>query len=171
MDPKHVVMYREKGRFAGWPANYGLWHWGDEIVVGFTGCTHLSRAGFHARDETQPAVPMQSRSLDGGYTWQTVPIPADSPGGRGFSADEHMLAELRVATALEAGLAVLPAACPGGLDFSHPDFGLMCARTGLGTGTSAWFYTTHDRAHSWQGPYALPSFALAGVEARNRCLD
>ena len=33
---EHIEIYREKGRYAGWPANYGIWSWGDEIVVGFT---------------------------------------------------------------------------------------------------------------------------------------
>ncbi len=30
-----VVVYKEAGRFAGWPANHGIWSWGNEIVVGF----------------------------------------------------------------------------------------------------------------------------------------
>ena len=33
---RHVVVYREEGRFAGWPANHGIWAWGDEILVGFS---------------------------------------------------------------------------------------------------------------------------------------
>jgi len=32
---KNVVVYQEPGRFGGWPANNGIWAWGDEIVVGF----------------------------------------------------------------------------------------------------------------------------------------
>src|SRR5260370_31746083 len=32
----HVVVYGEKGRFGGWPANHGIWSWGDEILVGFS---------------------------------------------------------------------------------------------------------------------------------------
>ena len=32
----HVTVYREKGRYGGWPANYGVWSWGDEILVGFS---------------------------------------------------------------------------------------------------------------------------------------
>ena len=33
----HVTVYREAGRYARWPANNGVWIWGDEIVVGFHG--------------------------------------------------------------------------------------------------------------------------------------
>jgi hypothetical protein len=42
----------------------------------------------------------------------------------------------------------------------------MCARTGLGAGTRAWFYTSTDRCHTWEGPWHLPNFGLAGIEAR-----
>ena len=38
--PRQVIIFREPGRFAGWPANYGMWHWDDELVVGFTLGTH-----------------------------------------------------------------------------------------------------------------------------------
>ena len=38
---KHVEVYNEPGRFAGWPANNGIWSWDDEIVVG----TLITRAG------------------------------------------------------------------------------------------------------------------------------
>ena len=77
-----------------------------------------------------------------------------------------MLPDLRVAKAIELNLEPLPRPCPGGIDFTHPDFALMCARTGLGTGTQAWFYVSSDRAHTWQGPYSLPLFGQPGIEAR-----
>ncbi len=166
MHKEHVVVYREEGKFAGWPANYGMWAWGNELVVSFTECTFQAKAGFHARTEELPAYPLQSRSLDGGRTWQTIRTPAPSPGGRGFSADEHMNEDLTVARAIQLGQGPLPAPCPGGINFTHPDFALMCARTGLGGGTLAWFYTSTDRAHSWQGPYAFPLFGQTGIEAR-----
>ena len=28
------VVYKQTGHFAGWPANYGIWSWGNEILVG-----------------------------------------------------------------------------------------------------------------------------------------
>ena len=33
---ENVIVYREPGRYGGWPANQGLWQWGDELVAGFT---------------------------------------------------------------------------------------------------------------------------------------
>jgi hypothetical protein len=166
MEKQHVIVYREEGKFAGWPANYGMWRWGNEIVVSFTQCTFMAHAGFHARTEELPAQILQSRSLDGGLTWETVRSPAPSPDNRAFSADEHMVPDLWVARAIELGLEPLPRPCPGGIDFTHPDFAMMCSRTGLGGGTKAWFYTSTDRAKTWQGPYSLPMFGQTGIEAR-----
>ncbi len=36
MKAEHVEVYRQPGRFADWPANYGIWSWGNEIAVSFT---------------------------------------------------------------------------------------------------------------------------------------
>jgi len=32
---RNVIVYKQQDRFAGWPANNGIWSWGNEIVVGF----------------------------------------------------------------------------------------------------------------------------------------
>jgi len=163
---QHVTIYREEGRYAGWPANYGIWSWDNEIVVGFTLGYHKTEGGFHARDKDQPFIAMQARSLDGGRTWQAQATPCRTPGNRGLSADEHMRPDLGVAQALESGMENAPVDCPGGVDFTHPDFALMCARTGLGAGTVSWFYTSYDRCRMWDGPFSLPTFGQAGIEAR-----
>ena len=163
----NVTIYREPGRFAGWPANYGIWAWGDEIVVGFTLGHSDPAGGFHARDKSRPFVATQARSLDGGETWTIEGTPWPTPGNRGvLSADEHVNPDLSAAQAIAQGLENLPGPCPGDVDFTHPDFALMCARTGLGTGATGWFYTSTDRCHTWQGPYSLPLFDQAGIEAR-----
>ena len=161
---QHVVIYREPGRYAGWPANYGIWSWGDEIVVGFTLGYHDTGGGFHARDRSRPFAGMQARSLDGGVTWTAGPTPCRTPGGRGLSADEHMTPGLRVGEALGAEDRI--PGSPGGFDFSHPDFALMCAKTGLNAGTVSFFYISTDRCASWRGPFGLPMYSPTGVEAR-----
>lgn len=159
-----VTIYREANRYAGWPANYGIWGWGNEIVLGFT-LGHL-KAGvpFHARDKDQPFVTMQARSLNGGESWEVGPFPGRTPGGSGLSADEHMNPQLWVANALEGKDA--PVDCPGGINFTHPDFALMCARTNLRAGAKSWFYVSYDRCKSWEGPYWLPMFGQTGIAAR-----
>ncbi|MDA0709992.1 MAG: sialidase family protein [bacterium] len=164
MDVRHVEVFREKGRFAGWPANYGIWAWGDEIVVGFTVGYTDPEGGFHARDKTRPFVNRQARSLDGGETWDVIPIPGKTPGGRGLSADEHMNEGLWVSEVLEG--ADGPLDCPGQVDFTHPDFALMCAKTGLRPGVRSFWYYSTDRCRSWQGPFWLPTWGLTGIAAR-----
>ncbi|MEZ4867275.1 MAG: sialidase family protein [Caldilineaceae bacterium] len=161
---QHITIYREPGRFAGWPANYGIWHWGDEIVVGFTAGYTDPAGGFHARDKSRSFLPMQARSLDGGLTWTVAETPCHRPAGRGLSADEHMNPALHVRDVLDGpdGLQV----CPGHIDFTPPDFALMCARSGLRAGSVSWFYVSTDRCHSWQGPYRLPMFGMTGIAAR-----
>ena len=33
---RNVKVYAEPGRFGGWPANHGVWSWGNEILAGFS---------------------------------------------------------------------------------------------------------------------------------------
>jgi hypothetical protein len=114
---QHITIYYEAGRYAGWPANYGIWHWdsglgsASEIVVGFTLGYHQDNGPFHARDKRRPFTTMQARSLDGGLTWDVQPMPIRSPGNRAVSADEHMVPELRAKHALEMGMDDAPMDC------------------------------------------------------------
>lgn len=161
---QHITIFREEGRYAGWPANYGIWGWGDEIVVGFT-LGHLQPNGqFHPRDKTKPFVTMQARSVDGGLSWDVQPLPASIPGNGGLSADEHVIPALQVGPVLdgEGG----PRPCVEEFDFTHPDGAFLCARSGLKAGARSWFYVSQDRCHSWQGPFALPDFGQSGIAAR-----
>jgi hypothetical protein len=95
----HVDVYNEPGRFAGWPANNGIWNWGDEIVVGFTLGYHKDTSG-HTIDRDRPSFPQQARSVDGGMTW-TIEMPSylDQNG------NERESQELSTR-----------------IDFTHPDF-------------------------------------------------
>lgn len=162
---QNIELYRESGRYAGWPANYGIWSWREEIVVGFTlGFYDGDNSGFHTADRNRPFYPMQARSTDGGLNWQVEPFPGRTPAGRGLSADEHVNEHLKVAAVLDGPDGPQP--CPGGIDFAHPDFALMCARSGLGEGTRSFFYYSLDRCRSWQGPFSLPDYGQRGVEAR-----
>lgn len=161
---EHVVIYREPGRYAGWPANYGIWSWANEIVVGFTVGYHDKSGGFHARDRDRPFVGAQARSVDGGASWSVADTPCKAPGNKGLSANEHMNDALGIAET-EAQEDIL-ADCPGGIDFSCTDGALMCARTGLRAGARSWFYTSADRCRSWDGPYKLPMFGQPGIAAR-----
>jgi hypothetical protein len=101
---RHVVVYAEAGRFAGWPANHGLWQWGDELVVGFQRGYWRHDPDHHSIDKDRPAEPAQARSLDGGETWTLEPINGPAPDA-----------------------APRPPR-PGEIDFTHPAFALRCDR-------------------------------------------
>ena len=162
-----TTVFREPGRFAGWPANYGAWAWGNEILVGFA-LGHVRRArdqyeGLHPRDTTRPFVPMLARSTDGGTSWRAEPFTGTTPGGPCLSADEHVEAALRAGTRLrEDEFGRLPES----IDFTDPETIVLCGRTGLAAGARSWFYVGRDRGRDWAGPFALPSFGLGGVAAR-----
>lgn len=164
---QHVVVFREKGRYAGWPANYGIWSWDNEIVVGFTLGYYSAEGGFHARDRDRPFVATQARSLDGGQTWRVRKSPCRTPGNRGLSADEHVRHHLGIEYALaQPETQNAPTDCPRGIDFTHPDFALMCGRSGLKAGATSWFYISYDRCQTWQRPFRIPMFGQRGIAAR-----
>lgn len=135
---QNVIIYKEAGRYGGWPANHGLWQWGDELVAGFTSTWYKQTTTDHRIDRTKPSYEIQARSLDGGKTWKTEEnVPFAEPKKEAKPA---------------------PLTVP--LDFTAPDFALMFRFGGLHAGPS-WFYTSLDRCKTWQGPY---SFAVEGVE-------
>jgi hypothetical protein len=68
---RHVKVFHEVGRFAGWPANNGVWQWANEILVGFS-LGYLAapeKQGLHQIDPDRPRSIMLARSMDGGETW------------------------------------------------------------------------------------------------------
>ncbi len=140
---KNVIVYQEPGRFAGWPANNGIWSWGDEIVVGFSqGYFKKVRAG-HAIDSSKPQAVRFARSLDGGESWK-LEVPS--------FLDEN-------------GKQKEPVECPGGIDFTHPDFA-MRARMNRKRGENSRIYYSLDRCKTWQGPFKLPMFGRKHIMAR-----
>ncbi len=66
---KNLIVYKEAGRFAGWPANNGIWMWGNEILVGFEQGYFKKNDNGHSVDTKQPIYNVLGRSIDGGETW------------------------------------------------------------------------------------------------------
>ena len=113
--PKHVKVYYEKGRFGGWPANHGVWSWGNEILVGFSrGYYKDLGSERHNIDRDKPEEHVLARSLDGGETW-TV----EHPNEKGFLIPEGKSLH---GTELPQSAPPPLKDCPGGIDFTHPDF-------------------------------------------------
>ena len=142
--PEHHVVYREAGRFGGWPANHGIWSWGDEILVGFSAAWMKERgADRHQQDPDRPEEPRLARSLDGGETW-TVEAPRDLlPPAQGGRA---------------------PVDLTEPMDFRRAGFAMTLRFLDSNRGPSLFWYT-YDRGHTWRGPFRFPQFAN-GVAAR-----
>lgn len=99
---QNVIVYYEPGRFCGWPANNGIWIWGDEIVVGFTLSYYQEKELHHSKDETRPYYAVLARSTNGGESW-TMKDP-DSFVGDGAKSSINR----------------------NPINFRHPDFALRC---------------------------------------------
>ncbi len=152
--PKNTVVFAEAGRFGGWPANHGIWSWGDEILVGFeVGYFKASDRG-HSIDYSRPAEHVLARSLDGGETWVT-----ERPDGLRPPPGE------KVAGVPTGGQGRPVRECAGGMDFSNPDFILTARMTSIDAGVSR-YYFSNDRGHTWDGPCRLPDFGQPGIAAR-----
>ncbi|HUS08238.1 MAG TPA: sialidase family protein [Bryobacteraceae bacterium] len=151
---QNVVVFEQEGRFGGWPANHGIWSWGDEILVGFeVGYFRPSRQG-HSIDYTRPAEHVLARSLDGGLSWKIEkpeglrPPPGQKVAGVPTGSGGKPIHD-----------------CPGGIDFTDPNFLLTARMTSINDGVSRYYYSL-DRGKSWEGPCALPNFGQPGIAAR-----
>ena len=134
---EHAVVFKEEGRFGGWPANNGIWNWGDEIVVGYiNGYYKENPRGGHDIDPDRPSVERQARSLDGGLTW--------SPEIPSYFEDNDVEAE--------------PVKLKKAINFKNPDVALRFR--------DAKFYYSEDRCRTWNGPYVLPTYGRPGLLAR-----
>lgn len=143
--PQNVLIYRESGRFGGWPANHGIWSWGNEIVVGFSAAyfKHMP-LDRHQYDNTKPEEPRLARSLDGGQSW-TIEAPKSLlPPEQGGAPASNLTQPM---------------------DFSNPDFAMTIRFLNKDNGASLLFYST-DRGKTWHGAYHFPTFGLLGVAAR-----
>ena len=106
---KHVILYQEPGRFGGWPANHGIWSWGDEILVGFERAYYQSNEKGHSIVPDRPADQGLARSLDGGETWRL-----EDPGELACGFENPFLP-------------------PEEINFGHPDFAMKCGGSGFFT--------------------------------------
>lgn len=148
MQCKHVTIYDEEGKFAGWPANNGIWSWGNEIVVGFIqGTLEPKIVPGHKIDFSKPSYNRQSRSLDGGLTWTFE----ESPEIATINVD-----------------AIRP--FDGELNFLDPETQIRFVPMGVHAGAKSPFYYSKDRCKTWVGPFETPNMGLTGISARTEVL-
>lgn len=158
------TVYSEPGRFAGWPANYGLWSWGREVVSIFVSGWIGDDTGLHPRDKSRPFVPVVARSVDGGRTWTQERFSGVIPGGSTtLSGDEHVVPQLQIGPRLRSEDFV---ALAEPIDFTDPETIVLVGRTGIVAGAQSWFYVSRDRARAWTGPHKIPDFGQAAVASR-----
>ncbi|HET6327270.1 MAG TPA: sialidase family protein [Planctomycetaceae bacterium] len=155
---EQATVYFQPGRFGGWPANHGIWIWGNEIVVGFsTGYYQDRGVGFHAIDHDKPERHVLARSLDGGHTWSL-----EDPNRQGVLIGTK---GMRHGTVPNDVHEAEPIDCPGNVEFTHLDFALTVRMADIHGGQSRFYYSL-DRAHTWKGPFRLPLCGQKGIAAR-----
>ncbi|MEX2403950.1 MAG: sialidase family protein [Balneolales bacterium] len=151
---QHVKVFYEEGRFAGWPANNGIWSWGDEILVGFVEAEFQEEAGFHTYDQNT-ARHKYARSMDGGLTWSIEDAYEQGQTGWGYDHD------------LDSNLADLPVRLTEPVsDFTNQDYIMTFVRHNNNNGPSH-FYYSNNRGHLWEGPFQFPDLDTPGVATRN----
>jgi hypothetical protein len=154
---KNTVVYKEPGRFAGWPANHGMWSWGNEILVGFSRGYYKDRGPYHHIDKEKPEEFLLARSLDGGITW-AVEVPKPVGALVGTPGMRH--GQMPAGSSEEQ-----PTDLKEPIDFTCPDLAMTVRMENPDNGTSRFYYST-DRGKTWLGPYRLPLFGQKGVMGR-----
>lgn len=155
---QHVEVYFEEGRFGGWPANHGIWSWGDEILVGFSRGYYkdlgLER---HNIDREKPEEHIFARSLDGGETWRI-----EDPSGDGILVARGNSLH---GTEPEYPNRKDPVYLSEKIDFTNSNLALTFRFMDYNTGPSL-FYYSYDRGHTWKGPFKLEIDGLDNVMSR-----
>ncbi len=132
---KHVVVYYEKGKFLGWPANNGAWSAdGVNMLVGFTHGDYKLIKDNHNIGGNQKS--WLARSTDMGRTWSGF-----DPENYVGDFDKHP-----VLKTLE-----------NPIDFLHPQFAMRVVGTSYhgSFDERGHFFYSYNAGMSWNGPYRL----------------
>jgi len=154
---QQVVVFRQSGRFAGWPANHGMWCRGNELLVGFSRGFHKDLGERHNIDRQRPEEFLLARSTDGGLSW-TPEFPLEKgqlvPRGEALHGTEVPGVEIPPLRKLTAPI-----------NFQHPDLAMTLRKDNIDGGQSRFSYS-YNRGHNWRGPFQLPNMGTPGIAAR-----
>ncbi len=148
-EAQNVIVAGGEEYFHGWPANHGVWSWGDEILVGFLRGTYLYQENAHSVDTSKPQPILQARSLDGGETWivENPPTLAGVHGSAPFQFDDPDFA-MRFTTNRRFQVSYDRGHTWGAL-VTFPNFGLsgICNRTNywIDDDLNAWVFKTANK--------------------------
>ncbi|MHC4474055.1 MAG: sialidase family protein [Planctomycetota bacterium] len=98
---QHAIAFGGPDIFCGWPANNGVWSWGNEILVGLSYAPYIDKEGHNIGEGSKAVL---ARTTDGGRSW-AMEDPDNFVGDGG---------EVRPS--------------PGGINFAHPDFAMRVRR-------------------------------------------
>ena len=136
LDAIHKIAAIEQDKFFGWPANNGVWQWGNEILVGYTRGNFLVQTSHNITGNQESLF---ARSLDGGETWKMF-----DPDN--FLDDENEKWLPKGKKYLESPL-----------NFRNNGFAIRVFSTGYhgNDDPAGGFYYSYDRGTTWNGPYFL----------------
>ena len=149
---QHVIVSKPApGRAYGWPANGGIWNWGNEILVMYLDCPYKNAPGFsnHDSDQQHPSAKyVTSRSLDGGLTWTEH-----------YDAFSCIRANPKRIT---------PTTLKTPIDFNDPNTIVNFHWDGLDVGARTYLYYSKDKGRHWHGPYDnIPLFDTLAMTGRS----
>lgn len=133
---QHNIAAIEKDKFHGWPANNGVWQWGDEILVGLTQGEFQIKPGHNIAGHQESFL---ARSTDGGETWKMF-----DPEGFLDDGNEKFLGKDKKAL-------------KDPMNFSQSGFAMRMFGEGYhgNEDPEGGFFFSYDRGQSWKGPYTL----------------
>ena len=154
---EHTRVFYEKGRYGGWPANHGIWKWGNEILISFIDAEHSGKwENTHSINRTGSRYKRFARSLDGGKTWAIeTPDIKQIDKGSVYTAGHDNKPDISVLKEFS-----------GSIDFTAPGFCLYFAQSGTSNTHMSWWCWSDDKGHTWFGPYTVPNLGQPSINTR-----
>ena len=168
---KHLVIFRQPGIYAGWPANYGIWRSADNSIrTGFFAAKFLERETkqrFHPFDyNDREGRHIQIVSKDDGINWAVEQGPVLMPSVAFCQSGGKIWPDRVIGSQSSDSSPELNAQK---LDLSHRDVRMLFSRTSFGHQPRSWWVFTTDGGRTWSPPKRIPinlKYVTRGIAAR-----